>query len=191
MVGRGNSGKLDANTYILADANTQLIADADAYTDPDGITNAISDAHAHPDAHPNPHAYRHAEPDAYLESYSDAYSNPRADADADARSNSFAQSNADSRSDCDANSSPDHFNRDTACRKSRGVLFRVNRAGGWDPTYLAYISAGALPHGLALNTFNGSITGVPGFAGISNFTVHATDARQESATRAFHIAVSP
>lgn len=62
---------------------------------------------------------------------------------------------------------------------------------GGTPPYLAYISAGALPHGLALNTFNGSITGVPGFAGISNLTVHATDARQESATRAFHIAVSP
>jgi hypothetical protein len=164
VVGRGNSGKLDANT--------QLIADADAYTDADGITNAISDAHAHPDAHPNPHAYRHAEPDAYLESYSDAYSNPRADADADARSNSFAQSNADSRSDCDANSSPDHFNRDTACRKSRGVLFRVNRAGGWDPTLSRVYQRRRAPAWACTQYLQRQHNRCPGFRG--HFKFHGT-----------------
>ena len=62
---------------------------------------------------------------------------------------------------------------------------------GGTPPYLVYVSAGALPRGLALNTFNGELSGIPGFAGLSTFTVYATDRSHASASRALQISITP
>ena len=62
---------------------------------------------------------------------------------------------------------------------------------GGTPPYLVYVSAGAVPRGLALNTFNGQLSGIPGFAGLSSFTVYATDRGHASASRALQISITP
>jgi len=62
---------------------------------------------------------------------------------------------------------------------------------GGTPPYLVYVSAGALPRGLALNTFSGEISGTPGAAGVSRFTIFATDRSHESASRSFQISITP
>jgi large repetitive protein len=61
---------------------------------------------------------------------------------------------------------------------------------GGTPPYVAYVSAGALPHGLGLDSFNGRITGTPGFAGVFRFTVHVADRANNSASRTFQISVA-
>jgi hypothetical protein len=62
---------------------------------------------------------------------------------------------------------------------------------GGTPPYLVYVSAGALPRGLALNTFSGEISGTPGVAGTSRFTIYVTDRGHESVSRAFQISILP
>lgn len=61
---------------------------------------------------------------------------------------------------------------------------------GGTPPYLVYVSAGALPRGLALNTFNGEITGTPGAAGASRFTVYVTDRSHGSASQSYQLSVT-
>ena len=73
-----------------------------------------------------------------------------------------------------------------------GVFYHATLGlSGGTPPYLVYVSAGALPRGLALNTFDGEISGTPGAAGISKFTVYVTDRSHASATRAFQISIRP
>jgi hypothetical protein len=52
---------------------------------------------------------------------------------------------------------------------------QILQASGGTPPYTWSVSAGALPAGLTLNAGTGAITGAPTAAGISNFTVKATD----------------
>jgi Putative Ig domain len=52
---------------------------------------------------------------------------------------------------------------------------QILQASGGTPPYTWSVSAGALPAGLTLNASTGAITGAPTAAGISNFTVKATD----------------
>ncbi len=52
---------------------------------------------------------------------------------------------------------------------------QILQASGGTPPYTWSVSAGALPAGLTLNASTGAITGIPTAAGISNFTVKATD----------------
>jgi hypothetical protein len=61
---------------------------------------------------------------------------------------------------------------------------------GGTPPYLVLVSAGALPRGLSLNTFNGVISGTPAGAGLSLFTVNVTDRGSASASEALQIQVS-
>ncbi len=73
-----------------------------------------------------------------------------------------------------------------------GIFYHASLGlSGGTPPYLVYVSAGALPRGLALNTFSGEISGTPGFAGTSKFTIYATDRGHESVSRAFQILVLP
>ncbi len=73
-----------------------------------------------------------------------------------------------------------------------GVFYHATLGlSGGTPPYLVYVSAGALPRGLSLNTFDGEISGTPGAAGISKFTVYVTDRSHASATRAFQISIRP
>lgn len=72
-----------------------------------------------------------------------------------------------------------------------GVFYYASlELSGGTPPYLVYVSAGALPRGLALNTFNGEITGTPGAAGVSRFTVYVTDRGNASASRSYQIQVT-
>jgi hypothetical protein len=71
-----------------------------------------------------------------------------------------------------------------------GVFYHASLGlSGGTPPYLVYVSAGALPRGLALNTFNGSISGTPGAAGLSTFMVYATDRGSESVSEVFQISI--
>jgi hypothetical protein len=72
-----------------------------------------------------------------------------------------------------------------------GVFYHASLGlSGGTPPYLVYVSAGALPRGLALNTFSGSISGTPGAAGLSTFTVYATDRGSESVSGVFQISIT-
>ncbi|MGZ6227123.1 MAG: Ig domain-containing protein [Candidatus Binataceae bacterium] len=72
-----------------------------------------------------------------------------------------------------------------------GVFYHASLGlSGGTPPYLVYVSAGALPRGLALNTFSGSISGTPGAAGLSTFTVYATDRGSESVSGVFQIPIT-
>jgi Putative Ig domain len=74
---------------------------------------------------------------------------------------------------------------------SVGIFYHASLGlSGGTPPYLVYVSAGALPRGLALNTFSGEISGTPGAAGTSKFTIYVTDRSHESASRAFQISVA-
>ena len=61
-------------------------------------------------------------------------------------------------------------------------------AGGKTP-YLWSIVTGTLPAGLSLNTSTGTISGTPTAAGVSNFTLRATDANGAQADRALSITI--
>ena len=73
-----------------------------------------------------------------------------------------------------------------------GVFYHASLGlSGGTPPYLVYVSAGALPRGLTLNTFSGEISGTPGVAGASRFRIYVTDRSHESVSRAFQISVIP
>jgi hypothetical protein len=73
-----------------------------------------------------------------------------------------------------------------------GVFYHASLGlNGGTPPYLVYVTAGAVPRGLALNTFSGGISGTPGFAGLSLFTVYVTDRGHASASRALQISITP
>jgi hypothetical protein len=61
---------------------------------------------------------------------------------------------------------------------------------GGTPPYLVYVIAGGLPRGLALNTFDGVISGTPGAARVWTFTVYVTDRAHASASRSFQITIT-
>ncbi|MGO8937264.1 MAG: Ig domain-containing protein [Mycobacterium sp.] len=72
-----------------------------------------------------------------------------------------------------------------------GVFYHASLGlSGGTPPYLVFVSAGALPRGLSLNTFSGEISGTPGAAGDSKFMVYVTDRSHESASQAFQISVT-
>ena len=72
-----------------------------------------------------------------------------------------------------------------------GVFYHDSlELSGGTPPYLVYIIAGKLPRGLALNTFDGLISGTPGVAGVSKFTVYATDQGNASASRSLQITIT-
>ena len=62
-------------------------------------------------------------------------------------------------------------------------------AGGTSPYSWAVISGG-LPAGLSLNTSTGVISGTPSAIGASSFTVQATDATPQSASKALSITIA-
>ncbi len=73
-----------------------------------------------------------------------------------------------------------------------GVFYHASLGlSGGTPPYLVYLSSGALPRGLALNTFSGEISGIPGFAGLTLFTVYVSDRGHASVSQAFQISISP
>ncbi|MBI3681179.1 MAG: putative Ig domain-containing protein [Acidobacteria bacterium] len=53
------------------------------------------------------------------------------------------------------------------------------------------IISGALPDGLSLNSATGLISGIPTRAGISNFTLEATDSLGQRASKVFSIVIAP
>jgi hypothetical protein len=72
-----------------------------------------------------------------------------------------------------------------------GVYYRASLglSGGTQP-YRVYVSAGALPRGLAVNSFSGDITGTPGAVAVTRFTVYVTDRGHASASRSFQFPVT-
>ncbi len=71
-----------------------------------------------------------------------------------------------------------------------GMFYRTSLGlTGGTPPYLVYVSEGALPRGLSLNTFSGLISGIPARAGTWNFTVYATDRNHQSASSALKISI--
>lgn len=66
---------------------------------------------------------------------------------------------------------------------------RPTVSGGNTP-YLANITEGALPNGLALAPSTGLLSGVPSKVGMFNFTVSANDADSKTASKAFTINVT-
>jgi len=67
------------------------------------------------------------------------------------------------------------------------------QSSGGTPTVSWAISVGTLPAGLTLNAVSGAITGTPTTAGMSSFTVQATDSGtpQQIATKQFNIIINP
>jgi len=75
---------------------------------------------------------------------------------------------------------------------TKGVSFsqQLNAAGG-NPPYTWAVTAGALPGGLTLAPSTGVIFGTPAAAGAFSFTVKATDASSQTASRELSINVAP
>ncbi|HWQ02945.1 MAG TPA: putative Ig domain-containing protein, partial [Candidatus Nitrosotenuis sp.] len=73
-----------------------------------------------------------------------------------------------------------------------GYSATLTASGGTTPLSWSVIS-GALPDGLSLSTVgnNGVISGLPTVAGTFNFTVQASDAGSQTATRALSITINP
>jgi len=67
------------------------------------------------------------------------------------------------------------------------------QSSGGTPTVSWAITVGTLPAGLTLNAATGAITGTPTTAGMSGFTVQATDSGtpQQIATKQFNIIINP
>ena len=63
-------------------------------------------------------------------------------------------------------------------------------ATGGNGSYTFSVSAGALPPGLTLNAGSGVLSGTPGSAGTSSFTITATDGNGASGARAFSVTIS-
>jgi len=59
------------------------------------------------------------------------------------------------------------------------------------PPYTFSVKSGALPAGLTLNASSGALSGTPGTAGTSNFTIAATDQAGVAATQAYTLTVNP
>jgi hypothetical protein len=132
LVGGDNPGELHAYTDSFVDPDSYSIADADAYADPRRITDAKSDAdpYLEPDANADRHSNAHTDAYAAPESDPNTYACPHSVAHSNAHSRS--DRNAHSRSDRNAHSRPDNFNHYAACCKGGSVLFRFDRAGGWN-----------------------------------------------------------
>lgn len=62
-------------------------------------------------------------------------------------------------------------------------------ATGGSGQYTWEVSVGALPNGLGLNTASGLISGLPGTAGTSDFTIQVTDSNQATAAKAFALSI--
>jgi Putative Ig domain len=173
LVGRGLRRRPDADSIYYADSHPLTITDANSDSNADSNPVAGADSNAYTGA--VIHSDADSEPHAHGDSDSATYSNPHAFA--------FAYSDpyagADGRGD------------DTSTGHGRHFLSRIIGAERGDAAYLVYVSAGALPRGLAPNTFSGEISGTPGFAGTSKFTIYATDRGHESVSRAFQILVLP
>ena len=75
---------------------------------------------------------------------------------------------------------------------TKGISFsqQLTAAGG-NPPYTWAVSAGALPVGLTLAPSTGVISGTPAAAGAFSFTVKATDASSQTASRELSINVAP
>jgi hypothetical protein len=72
-----------------------------------------------------------------------------------------------------------------------GSLYSVTLgASGGTAPYQWSITAGALPGGLTLNAGTGAITGTPGSAGTSNFTIQVQDSKQQVASANLGITVA-
>src|ERR1019366_7192677 len=63
-------------------------------------------------------------------------------------------------------------------------------ATGGSPPYSWAVASGTLPAGLSLAA-GGTISGTPGAAGPSNFTVRVTDSASASATAALSLTINP
>jgi hypothetical protein len=185
LVGRGFHRRSDADTVANSDSNS----DAHANSDSNAHANSDSNAHANSDSDSDAYAYAYAKPDAVTHSNGDTH--PNADGDADPYSDTFADPNAITVADCDAHADADGRRHDAPGWQSRHLLSRLVGASGGTPPYLVYVSAGALLRGLALNTFSGDISGTPGVAGTSRFTIRVTDRGHESVSRAFQISIIP
>jgi hypothetical protein len=72
-----------------------------------------------------------------------------------------------------------------------GVFYFASlQLSGGVPPYLAIIGSGALPRGLALNSFSGQIAGAPSQAGTFKFTVFVTDRADDSVSGSFQIRIT-
>ncbi|MCU1237537.1 MAG: Ig family protein, partial [Candidatus Solibacter sp.] len=65
----------------------------------------------------------------------------------------------------------------------------LNAAGG-RPPYIWSISSGGLPAGIALNTADGTLAGVPSVAGAFQFTVNVSDSLGRTASKPFTLTVA-
>jgi hypothetical protein len=198
LVGRDIRGSdADADAHADADGNSQPVA----YTD----ANSIADSEPIPDSVADTAAHSHADPGLDTISDTDSISNAQAisnahafpDTDALADSDAFAEPVSHrhaltyvlTHAHCDANSGP-YDRRGIAALGHGGHFYRASlELGGGTPPYTVFVSAGAFPRGLALDTFDGEISGTPGTAGTSTLTVYATDRSHQSASRTFQISI--
>jgi len=75
---------------------------------------------------------------------------------------------------------------------TKGISFNQQlTAAGGNPPYTWAVAAGALPGGLTLASATGVISGTPTAAGAFSFTVKATDASSQTASRELSINVAP
>jgi large repetitive protein len=65
------------------------------------------------------------------------------------------------------------------------------KATGGSGQYTWSVSVGSLPAGLALNSANGAISGQPGTAATSSFTIQVTDSDQFTASNTFALTIDP
>ena len=70
------------------------------------------------------------------------------------------------------------------------VYSQTLTATGGSGSYTFSVTAGALPTGLTLNTGSGVLSGTPSSAGISSFTITATDGNGATGSRAFSVAIN-
>jgi uncharacterized repeat protein (TIGR03803 family) len=63
-------------------------------------------------------------------------------------------------------------------------------ATGGSGQYTWEVSVGTLPNGLSLNAASGRISGLPGTAGTSDFTIQVTDSNQATAAKAFALSIA-